>query len=179
MVLPLVTFLGSLPSSWNVTEALSATVAASQAFPSGQVACSLRTNVSAVVVRSQIGLGGSSLEYKTQQRLYCSGDVEVRLALGMLVSEDKVVQIISRQMASNHSLLFLLALTSYKIMMTMTSRSLREVIFLGMHITQWIFDLTLFFVLEMTKEASSGILISTLIFIADKFSGGISAVLEI
>ena len=72
MVLPLVTFLGSLPSSWNVTEALSATVAASQAF-SGQVACSLRTNVSAVVVRSQIGLGGSSLEYKTQQRLYCSG----------------------------------------------------------------------------------------------------------
>ena len=54
------------------------------------------------------------------------GDVEVRLALGMLVSEDKVVQIISRQMASNHSLLFLLALTSYKITMTMTSRSLRE-----------------------------------------------------
>ena len=133
MVLPLVTFLGSLPSSWNVTEALSATVAASQVFSSGQVACSLRTNVSAVVVRSQIGLGGSSLEYKTQQRLYCSGDVEVRLALGMLVSEDKVVQIISRQMASNHSLLFLLALTSYKIMMTMTSRSLREVIFMGVH----------------------------------------------
>ena len=93
----------------------------------------------------------------------------------MLVSEDKVVQIISRQMASNHSLLFLLALTSYKITMTMTSRSLRE----GMGMPFSPNGYLTFFVLEMTKEASSGILISTLIFIADKLAGGLSAILEI
>ena len=33
------------------------------------------------------------------------GYIVVRGSLGMLVCEDKVVQIISRQMASNHSLL--------------------------------------------------------------------------
>ena len=91
MVLPLLTFLGSLPWSWNATPAPpTGTVAVLGALvvqlPSDLVKFNIgsTSSVSALVVRSQMGHGGSSLEVVVFVIFVFELDTVVRGPLGVL-----------------------------------------------------------------------------------------------